>query len=192
MFDRSLVYPVLLAIDPSVNNVGWACYNFGGGSDQYDIIGKGWSFGLVHPKGTNIQYKWRDCYTQLKDRLGSRKPTHLAIEYPMYFESVKGKIAAQEGYTIDLASMLGFLAGRFEIKAEYITLWNPMQWKGSVPKHVTEKKFIRVFGEPAKRLARELSNDVIDAIMIAEFWLSLYNREKFSWQRKQQNVVYKS
>jgi hypothetical protein len=172
-------FPVLLAIDPSVNNLGWACYDFSRG-EPYDI--SNWSYGLIHPKGKHLQHKWKDAYLQLREHFRAVKPTHYACEWPMYFGGEKGKIAAQEGYTINIAGMAAFIAGRFQIRGEFISLWTPVQWKGSVPKYVTERKFIRLFGEQARRIAKIESNDVIDAIMIAEFWIDLYLREKFSWQ----------
>lgn len=183
-------YPVLLAIDPSVNNLGWASYDFQAGGEMYNINGAGWKFGLIHPKGPNLQYKWKDCYFKLRRELEDRRVTHFAGEWPIFFGSMKGKIAAQQGYTNDLAGTIGYLIGKFQVKAEYVALWTPVQWKGSVPKAITEKKFIRVFGEAGKEIARTVSNDVIDAIMIAEFWLSLFNREKFSFQRARKNLIH--
>ena len=86
--------------------------------------------------------------------------------------------------------MVGYIAGQFNFHPSTIALWTPMQWKGSVPKHVTINKFVKVFGKPAERLARILSDDVIDAIMIARYWLTLYDRQLFRWQRteRQENL----
>jgi hypothetical protein len=175
----AVAFPVLLAIDPSINNLGWAAFDFSQGHDPYDITD--WQYGLIHPKGKHLQHKWKDAYLQLKEKL-DKKPTHYAAEWPMYFGGQKGMIAAQEGYTISIAGITAFIAGRFQVRGEFISLWTPVQWKGSVPKHITERKFIRLFGEQAKRVAKTQSSDVIDAIMIGQFWVDLYLREKFSWQ----------
>jgi len=182
-------YPLLLAIDPSVNNLGWAIFDFSMGGEMYDISSKGWRYGLIHPKGINLQYKWKDAYFKLKEVIGrDRHITHLAAEWPMYFNGMRGKLAAQQNFTVNLASLIGYLVGKLGVKAEFVSLWTPVQWKGSVPKYVTSSKFVRLFGQAARQVANTQSNDVIDAIMIAEFWLSLYNRQKFTWQPKQQTV----
>jgi hypothetical protein len=176
-------FPILLAIDPSVNNLGWAMFDMSRGTNQYNL--DGWEYGIVHPKGKYAQHKWRDAYRQLGDRVAGYVPTHFASEWPCFFSGQKGMIAAQMGYTIDLGAQVGYLAGKFNIRADYIALWTPQQWKGSVPKHITEGKFVRLFGKLAERaIRRGISNDTIDAIMIGEYWLSLYNRRKFSWQHQ--------
>jgi hypothetical protein len=176
-------FPIILAIDPSVNNLGWACHNLNLGKNRYDIHSDAWRFGVIHPtmERTEIQYRWRNAFAKLKKRLGDWRPTHFASEYPTFFGSASGKIAAMQGYTLDLAGMVGYIAGRFGMPPDFITLWKPEQWKGSVPKHITAAKFVRLFGPKAERIVESCSDDVIDAIMIAEKWLTLYHREKFSW-----------
>jgi hypothetical protein len=180
-------FPILLSIDPSVNNLGYALYNMGVGEEMYNLNSDAWLYGTVYPHGKYMQHKWRDAYRQLGVRLDGLVPTHFASEWPCFFSGEKGRIAAQLGYTIDLAGIVGYLAGRFGVNADWISLWKPQQWKGSVPKYVTERKFVRLFGLGAKKaISRGISNDAIDAIMIAEYWLSLYNRQKFSWQHKKE------
>ena len=161
------------------------------GENRYDITSEAWKYGLIHPatvsrKGGELarQHKWQDAFFRLRKALGEWKPTHLALEYPTFFGSTRGKIAATQGYTLDLAGMVGYLAGSFEVRAEQVTLWKPEQWKGSVPKTVTQAKFIRLYGKDADYVVRNYSDDTIDAIMIAEFWLNLFFRGKFSWQRQ--------
>jgi len=178
-------YPLLLAIDPSINNLGWAIYDFSAGGEMYRIDSCGWKYGLIHPKGFNIQGRWRDAYFKLREVIGKdRHITHLAAEWPMWFDGLRGRLAAQQNFTINLSSLIGYLVGKLGVKTEFVSLWTPVQWKGSVPKYATEAKFVRIFGQTARQVANTQSNDVIDAIMIAEFWLSLYNRQKFDWQHK--------
>jgi Holliday junction resolvasome RuvABC endonuclease subunit len=184
--------PIVLGVDPSVKNLGWAVCNIErGSSDYYDLDGGAWTFGLIHPKGRNLQYKWKDAFFQLRAILEADDhwPSHFASEWPSFFNSMKGRLAAQQNYTVDIASIVGFLAGQFNFRSENITLWTPNQWKGSVPKYVTEHKFVRVFGQPAKKLVRVLSDDVVDAIMITHFWLTIYDRHKFSWQQYERKEV---
>jgi hypothetical protein len=185
--------PILLAIDPSVRSLGWAIVNLNKveGTDYYDLTTEGlWDYGLVKMESTRgvdpsiIKHRWKQAFYQIKANMDLEdiEPTHFASEWPTFFNSTKGYLAATQNYTVGLASMVGYLAGQFNFKAAHITLWTPLQWKGSVPKYVTRNRFVQYFGEPAEKLAQRLSDDVIDAIMIARYWLSLYEREKFRWQ----------
>jgi hypothetical protein len=153
---------------------------------MYDISSDAWEFGLIHPKTggrQEMQYYWRDAFYKLKVALGDVGwwPTHMAAEWPNYFNSYKGKIAAMRGYTLGLAGQVGYIAGRFGLRAEAMLICTPQQWKGSVSKQVTQSKFLRLFAEPngaALHVVRNNSDDTIDAIMIAEHWLALWNRGK--------------
>jgi hypothetical protein len=182
-----LQLPVVLAIDPSNKDLGFACFDYNLQSDFYDIGDSlSWTFGLIHPKGGHIQYKWRDAYFQLKYWLEAdkREVTHFVSEWPMFFDSVKGRIAAQQGYTNDIAAIAGYLTGAFNFKPNNVVLWTPMKWKGTATKYATSQKFARIFGERATRLARTLSDDVIDAIMVLEYWHRFYEEGRFDWQKK--------
>lgn len=180
--------PILLAIDPSVRSLGWATVNLNkaNGNDYYDIGNvEMWNYGLITMESTNhIQFRWKQAVVQLREafELDGIMPTHYAAEWPMFFNSMKGRIAAQENYTVGLASMVGYIAAAFEFKVTYITLWTPAQWKGMASKSITRNQFVMYFGDSAKQLARTASNDVIDAIMIARYWLTLYDRKRFRWQ----------
>lgn len=192
--------PILLALDPSVRSMGWATVNLNEamGNDYYDIKNNGlWNYELItmHPT-KSIQYRWEQAFLQLEESLALEGivPTHFASEWPTFFNSMRGKIAAQENHTLNLSSMVGYLAGKLNFKNEHIVLWTPMQWKGTTPKNVTRNQFVHYFGEGAKRLARTASDDVIDAIMIARYWLTIYDRKKFYWQNQQpvKEVIWKS
>jgi hypothetical protein len=181
-------FPRILSIDPSVNNLGYAYFDMGAGEHPYNL--SGWEYGTLYLHGKWIQHRWRDAYRQLSERLDGSIPTHLACEWPSFFNTEKGIIAAKMGYTLDLASIVGYLTGKFQIKADYVALWTPGQWKGQVPKSVTLNKFVRLFGEGARKAIKlGIGDDTVDAIMILEHWLELYNREKFSWQHQKQIIA---
>lgn len=165
-----------------MRSLGWALYNMNRATNLYDLDGEGWSFGVIHPKSNRLdpQYIWRDAFYQLKQQLGEQWPTHLVLEWPTFFSSARGRIAAMRGHTIDLAGLVGFLVGRFGLKVNRVTLWKPEQWKGSVPKRVTAAKFIRLFGPAAVTAVNTHPDDTVDAIMLAEHWLSLYERGKIT------------
>lgn len=187
--------PVLLSIDPSVRSLGWTVVNLNhaDGKDYLDLDNQLlWTFGLVQMESTRqvdpsiLKWRWQEAFVNLKAsfELDGNSPTHFASEWPMYFDSLKGRIAAQQNYTLGIASMVGYLAAAFEFNPAHIALWTPLQWKGNQPKSVTRNRFVLTFGEAGRKLARMLSDDVIDAIMIARFWLTLYDRKKFSFQHE--------
>lgn len=186
--------PILLSIDPSVRSMGWATVNLNNaqGNDWYDINNIDlWNYSLITMEPTkHIQYRWEQAVQQLREtfEVDGVVPTHFAAEWPMFFNSMKGRIAAQENYTVGLASMVGYIAAAFEFDSRHITLWTPAQWKGMTSKAVTRNRFLMYFGEGARSLARTASDDVIDAIMIARYWLTIYDRKKFRWQHKIEEI----
>jgi hypothetical protein len=159
-----------------MNNLGFAVFNNRMGGDR-SIDSDAWRFGLIHPvAGSSLPYRWEDAFWQLRSRLRPWLPTHLIIEWPSFFHSTKGKIAATQGHTLNLAGMAAYLAGRFYLAPNAIMLVTPQTWKGMVPKRVTQMKFIRHFGPQAAFVVRHNTDDVIDAIMLADYWLRQYEK----------------
>jgi Holliday junction resolvasome RuvABC endonuclease subunit len=186
--------PILLAIDPSVRNLGWCIINLNKVEEDryYDLEGEAWSYGIVQMKSTHqidpsiLKYRWEEACRKLTQAIDvyESEPTHFASEWPTFFNSMKGRIAATQNYTLGLASMVGYIAAHFDFNPENIALWTPQQWKGSVPKYVTVEKFKLIFGKKAEKLSRMLTDDTIDAIMIARYWLQLYEAKRFRWQQQ--------
>jgi len=187
--------PVLLAIDPSVRDLGWCCVNVNrlDPEDLYNIEAadrEAWSYGICQMASTRqidpelIKYRWEEAYIELKANLDvyNNVPTYFVSEWPTFFSSERGMIAAQLNYTVGMSSMVGYLAARLGFHPRDITLLTPQRWKGNMSKNVTKERFIKVFGKPAQRLARMLSDDVVDAIMIARLWLTIYEKGNFRWQ----------
>lgn len=192
---KDLNLPVLLAIDPSVRSLGWAIVNLNRavGNDYYDLENQElWIYGLVTMESTRqidpslVKWRWEEAAAVINAtfELEGIRPTHLASEWPTFFNSMEGRIAAQQNYTLGLASMVGYIAAAFEFRSEYIALWTPYQWKRNAPKNVTRNQMTIYFGDAGKTLARTASDDVIDAIMIARYWLTLYDRKKFRFQNQ--------
>ena len=164
----------LLSIDPSLHSLGFALYNQSleaRGTDRYDIKSGAWRYGCVHPKGASRQEKWRHALQALVAKAADWRMTHLVIEWPIFFATQRGMIAASRGDTLEIAGLVGYIAGHYRLPADHVTLYTPLQWKGAVPKRVTLYKFERLFGCDPKTVAPHYTDDVIDAIMIAEFWL---------------------
>jgi hypothetical protein len=63
---------------------------------------------------------------------------HLVMEYPTYQAGMRGKLAAIRGDTLKLAFLCGYLVAK--ITAQKVYLATPIEWKGNVPKAVTQER----------------------------------------------------
>ncbi len=150
----------ILALDPSVmNRCGWACvvltFNEFGAVEKDE-----WDFGFFEIDGTNFQMRCSD----LKDHI-----THLAfefdilvVEWPTFYAGTKGQIAAQQGYTINLAGIAMYVAGYFHVDFRKLFLYTAPNWKGTVKKAVTARRFFRMFGMSELKV----DHNAIDACMM--------------------------
>lgn len=148
---------IVLSLDPSVNNVGWAVY---------DTIQRKWWWGQWKLEANNFQAKCRELALHIELEIGEYD--HLVIEWPTFYNSAKGHVAAKMGYTIDLAAIAMYVAGYRKLGPDQLDLVTALEWKGTVTKVVTMKKFMRIFGIKD----HQLSDHVIDAIMLLHFWAS--------------------
>jgi hypothetical protein len=172
-------FPIVLAIAPSVNRMGFAAFNANLGTDRYEILSPAWWVGMIYPRprARDPQFLWQDAYSRLRAAL-PWQPSHLASSWP----GVIGKV--EEAWALKTVGMVGYIAGRFGMRPLSMSLWRTEQWKGITPRHTTREKFLRLFGRSAQQVADSEPSETIDAIMIAEFWLTLYHRGKFAWQRQ--------
>lgn len=158
----------ILTIDPSVNNVGFCLFD----SSKRKLKNQ-WQWGAFALEGTNYAMRMVDLYELLLEKFGI--PDHLVTEWPSFFSSAKGHIAAHQNYTIDLAGICGYIAGRMGFNHRQWTMVTATQWKGSVSKDITARKFFRVFGKET----RLISEHAIDATMMMHWWLLNYGQKLF-------------
>lgn len=144
---------LILAIDPSVNECGFATLQI---QDDGKRI---WKWGLIKPQGFNYIGKLFDICSMLSIHL-EETPTELVCEWPQFFNSAKGATAAVKGDTILLAGVNAFISGYFQIGNT--TLRTAVEWKGSVPKQITMRRFLKYFDQKW----HDLNHNVVDAIMI--------------------------
>jgi len=150
----------ILALDPSVmNRCGWAVVEI-----ERDLKGKvirdDWDFGSFEVSGMNFQMRCSD----LKDwiiGLGFAFDV-LVMEWPTYYDSDKGKTAARKGYTINLAGIAMYIAGYFQVDFRKLFLYTAPDWKGTVKKVVTARRFFKLFGLSEMKI----DHDTIDAVMM--------------------------
>lgn len=150
----------ILALDPSVaNRCGWAVTHL-----AWDAAGKllkeDWDFGSFEVCGMNFQMRCSDLRDHII-HLGFNFDT-LVMEWPTYYDSAKGQIAAQKGYTINLAGIAMYIAGYFQVDFRKLFLYTAPDWKGTVQKAVTARRFFRLFGMSEMKI----DHDTIDAVMM--------------------------
>lgn len=140
----------ILAVDPSIRNVGWAIHIY----DKERKISD-WNGGcLSFPEDQSIQsLSFNVC--MLLDGLLKKYgyfseptlPSVLIVEKATFMSGTKGHIAAQKGYTLDLAFIAGYIVSHFRVNRFHpvIKLYTPQDWKGNVPKSATLAKYKRYF-----------------------------------------------
>jgi len=130
----------ILAIDPSINHIGLAYRR----SDAERVQ---WS--QINPPQSRGEWKSdlreRVDLILAKIRVLSLYDTNVGIiEYPAFQNSTRGHIAAQMGYTLDLAYICGAVVASMPNTKWYLP--TPQQWKGQQPKMAIGIKFTRWTG----------------------------------------------
>jgi hypothetical protein len=144
-----------LSIDPSVNNVGFATLQiFDNGQQQ-------WAWGTWELSGDNLLQRCADLRAYIQQS-GNADFTDLILEWPTFYASEKGEIAAKQNYTINLASVAMYIAGFFHLDVSRIELVTAPQWKGQADKRITARRFFAHFGENS--LAQD--HNTVDAVML--------------------------
>lgn len=153
----------ILSIDPSTIRMGWACTSYPAPAVASSDLGY-WTYGSLNIGEGTLEHKLHVIQHWLTN---VKSVDFIVGEKPVFYNNAQGMIAAQEGYTINLGIVLGFIIGHFGCKFKF---YSAPQWKGQVSKDVTRAKFIRKFQQypPGK-----MNHDTIDAIMILHH--HLYN-----------------
>lgn len=171
----------LLTLDPSVNNVGWALFNTLAKTQR-----TAWTFGTWHPVGHNLEMKITDLVQTIGMHIGEFD--FLCTERPAFFSSERGQIAAHQNYTIDLAAVAYYVAGWYHMDHRRHWAITAAQWKGTVNKQITARRFFRAFRHIK---ATELDEHAIDAIMLGRFCIEqfLCNLPKGWLDRKPKDLL---
>lgn len=156
----------ILAVDPSVNNIGLAFYDSVSGKLRTRTLQP------VKPKG-DLAKAALGCQIVraiLVEFLQGERIDVLVAEYPNWQNSTKGFIAAQQGYTLDLAYIVGCV--HMGVCPQGIVLLpTPLQWKGNMPKSATEAKVNGAFCNLPK-----ISEHEYDAVGLVLWALNDYKK----------------
>src|SRR6516225_3352276 len=97
----------IVSIDPSINDVGWAVVDRLERSESgvWDNSKADWRWGHWKIGSNSMTFKWREIVEWIIVEAGGLDPEcdWLVMEWPAYFGSAKGQVAAQQGHTINLA-----------------------------------------------------------------------------------------
>lgn len=159
----------ILAIDPSVmNRAGYATLKIEWANGDYKtpaaqrgkIITEEWDWGAWEISGMNFKMRCADLRDYIAHDIGEFDM--LVLEWPCFYSGQKGRVAAQQGYTINLAGIAMYIAGWFHIPHQMFFLYTAPDWKGTVKKAVTARRFFKLFGLNET----EVDHNAIDATMM--------------------------
>lgn len=160
----------IVAIDPSIREVGWALveglvHDDKGWHDENAV----WKWGHWEIRSNSYQFKLQEIVEHIIIDCGGLDHTEdwLVVEWPMYFDSEKGHVAAKMGHTINLAGVDCYIAGYFRLPWRNWHLLTAIQWKGSVSKEITRMRFFRQMG--IKQIYKVNHNAVDAVMMLLEF-----------------------
>lgn len=159
-----------LSLDCSVNNVGFATLQISYDEEQQQKAFD-WEFGVWNLEGEGLLDRCLDLCHYIQ-QTNNADFTDLLIEWPMFYESTKGQIAAQQSYTINLAAVGAFVIGFFHAPLDRVRLITAPQWKGNASKAVTARRFFRRFNINSLHV----DHNAVDACMML-----LAEAEKKGW-----------
>lgn len=151
---KTLVRKVL-SLDPSINFVGFATLQ------MFDDGEQNWNWGMWELSGDNLLQRCADLRAYIQQS-GNDDFTDLILEWPTFYGSQKGEIAAKQNYTINLAAIAMYTAGFFHLDVSRIELVTAPQWKGQADKRITARRFFEHFGENALHV----DHNAVDATML--------------------------
>lgn len=143
----------ILGLDPSIKTVGWSVATI------TDIEAK-FEWGMWPLSGLNFLMRCADLRDYIISDIGEFD--EMVIEWPMFYDSEKGHVAARQGDTINLAGVGMYVAGYFHLPHQKIHLYTAPDWKGTVPKQVTGRRFFQQFGVNYL----QVDNNAVDATMM--------------------------
>lgn len=137
-----------------MNRCGYATadYEWEGGDPkkgkrpQGALLKEEWDWGFWEISGLNFQMRCADLRDHITSLQNEFNFDTLVCEWPSFYDSARGQIAAQQGYTINLAGIAMYIAGWFHIPHQRLFLYTAPNWKGTVKKEATARRFYRLFG----------------------------------------------
>ena len=155
----------IFAIDPSVNDVGWAkveglIRDDDGVWHDDDAV---WTYGHWEIGGHSFTFKLLEIVEWCIMSIGCDETWWMVGEWPTFFGSRAGQISAMQGNTINLGAVIAYIAGYFRILPANMHLLTATQWKGTVSKEITKMRFFKILGVEK---SYKVNHNAVDAIML--------------------------
>lgn len=158
----------VVSVDPGKHKVAWATWD--------PETGKLTGAGLVIHKpeiGTERVQVWKEVayWTDVATGLSSGSEIRLVVEVPQIYTGVRDE---DPNDLIDLAGVVGAIASTIAIGS---VEWSPLprEWKGQIPKEVTQKRVDKRLSPEEKALIKwpikSLCHNVYDAIHLGIVYL---------------------
>jgi hypothetical protein len=138
-----------------VNTVGFATLQIFDNGEQE------WAWGMFALEGYNLLQRCADLRAYIQQS-GNDDFTDLICEWPTFYDSEEGNVAAKQNFTINLAAVASYIAGFFRLDTNRINLVTAPQWKGQAKKRMTARRFFNHFGIDAFKL----DHNAVDATML--------------------------
>lgn len=156
----------IIAIDPSVNEVGWAMVE----GLTHDATGwhdedADWTWGFWKIRSNSLQFKLKEITEWIIIDCGglNHEEDMLVVEWPAYFDGAKGHVASKMGYTINLAAVCAYIAGYFRLPWNRWHAITATEWKGNISKEITRQRFFKHMG--IKQIYK-VNHNAVDAVML--------------------------
>jgi len=156
----------LLCIDPGTRKMGVAVFELDGKKKRGRLLKC-----FVEVISRKKVAKWQDRIDMMADKAieicNKEKPDRVLIEQPRLFLSTrKGQAASNSGAVLKLMGMVYCMAGALGVvKGREVTLVGVQQWKGNVPKHITQKRVLWHWG------CKSGDDNITDAVGIGDWYI---------------------
>lgn len=173
---------VILSLDPSKNRTGWAVATIPrvwneGNYYELDVYGLPTQFVKPHWQLLWRKTRWAWGYWDLSCKGLMARMDELCLfiisevghfdqyvaEWPVFYDVARGHMAAMKGDTINLAAIVSYVAGYFRMPSARTYIVTAPNWKGSVSKAITQKRFYDSFGI---NHLHAIDHNAVDATML--------------------------
>lgn len=149
---------ILISIDPGTKYTGYAVLKTPRVENGREMFLS--QYGLLTPGGDRPDWtiRARMIAAKIQQLFMQIEPNRLVIEWPEFQSGQRGYDAARQGSTLKLAGFCGFLLAVWDLYGARMrqeqrpvvidmpALITPSQWKGEVPKPVTQSRVNEKFG----------------------------------------------
>lgn len=118
-----------ISIDPGLNGTGYAIWD-----KKWNLLDNGV---IIFSDRYELETRINLYSSAVRNLVLKNHCKFLYIEYPAFFNTVKGSVTASGGGLVKLSVLIGAICGRSRILYEFVPV---VKWKGQLPKKVVENR----------------------------------------------------